>query len=94
MAYDEKNRTGARPHNVIMEERKRLSVTGVEDVERFDENEIMMLTAQGGLSVHGDGLHIEKLSLDAGEVCIEGLITDMSYEETVPSGSLWSRLFG
>ena len=94
MAYDEKVRQGTRPHNVIMEERSRLSVTGVEDVERFDESEIVMLTAQGGMTVRGDGMHIEKLSLDAGEVSVEGLITDISYEEAAPSGSLWSRLFG
>lgn len=94
MAYDEKGKQVIRPHNLIVEERSRLSVTGVEDVERFDESEIVMLTAQGGMTVHGDGLHIEKLSLDAGEVSVEGLITDISYEETMPSGSLWSRLFG
>ncbi|HBD86628.1 MAG TPA: sporulation protein, partial [Clostridiales bacterium] len=68
--------------------------TSVEDVERFDENEIFMLTSQGGLAVRGSGLHIEKLSLDTGEVSIGGLITDLCYEETMPSGSLWSRLFG
>ena len=94
MAYDEKIKQGTRPHTVILEERSRLSVTGVEDVERFDESEIIMVTARGGLTVRGDGLHIEKLSLDAGEVSVEGLFTDISYEETVQSGSLWSRLFG
>jgi sporulation protein YabP len=94
MAYDEKIRQGAKPHKVIMEERSKLSVTGVEDVERFDENEIMMLTAQGALVVRGEGLHIEKLSLDSGEVGVQGLITELCYEETVVTGSLWSRLFG
>jgi sporulation protein YabP len=94
MAYEEKSKPGVKPHTVILEERNKLSVTGVEDVERFDESEITMLTSQGGLTVRGDGLHIEKLSLDSGEIGIRGLVTEMSYEETMPSGSLWSRLFG
>ncbi len=94
MAYEEKNRQGAKPHGVIMEERARLSVTGVEEVERFDEDEIAMLTVKGALIVRGSGLHIGKLSLDVGEVTVEGLITELCYEETAPSGSLWSRLFG
>ncbi|MEG1633129.1 MAG: YabP/YqfC family sporulation protein [Oscillospiraceae bacterium] len=94
MAYEEKLKQGQKPHTVIMEERGKLSVTGVEDVERFDEDEMIMLTSKGGLVVRGSGLHMDRLSLDVGEVCIAGLITDISYEETAPSGSLWSRLFG
>ena len=46
MAYEEKIRPAAKAHHVILEERNRLSVTGVEDVASFDENEIVMTTAQ------------------------------------------------
>ena len=81
-------------HRVELEGRDKLTVSGVEDVERFDDDEIVMLTARGALSVKGQGLHMERLSLDVGEVCIQGLVTELCYEETAPSGSLWSRLFG
>lgn len=94
MAYEEKIRPAAKAHHVILEERNRLSVTGVEDVASFDENEIVMTTAQGNLIVRGSGLHIGKLTLDSGEVSVEGQVTDLNYEETSPAGGFWSRLFG
>ena len=56
--------TGARPeaaHLIILEERERLSVSGVEEVESFDENTIVMSTTRGTLVIRGDDLHIEKL---------------------------------
>ncbi len=97
MGYEDKEKRELRagkPHSITLEDRAKLSVTGVEDVERFDDDAIVMLTARGALSVKGQGLHMERLSLDVGEVCIQGLVTELCYEETAPSGSLWSRLFG
>ncbi|MCD8160713.1 MAG: sporulation protein [Clostridiales bacterium] len=82
------------PHHLILEERASLSVSGVEEVERFDENTIIMSTAQGALVVREEGLHIEKLSLDGGDLKVEGLIDALSYEETRPRGSWFSRLLG
>ena len=54
--------------------RERLTVTGVEDVERFDELSVVMRTAAGVLVVTGEDLHIGKLSLDGGELLVEGHI--------------------
>ena len=51
MAYEEKMKSPAKPHHVIMEERSRLSVTGVEDVSGFDEEQIVMQTTQGSLII-------------------------------------------
>ena len=75
--------------------RERLTVTGVEDVERFDESCIVMSTCAGTLVVTGEGLHIGKLSLDGGELHVDGRIDGISYEEEQPSrgGGLFSRLF-
>lgn len=92
MGLEEKSRS-AMQHNVILEGRARLSVSGVEDVESFDEHEVVMQTGQGNLIVRGSQLHIGSLSLETGELNLEGLVTDLNYEETAPSGSLWSRLF-
>ena len=61
MGYEELRTAG---HHLILEDRENLTVSGVEEVESFDENTIVMETAQGLLIVRGEGLHIEKLSLD------------------------------
>ena len=75
--------------------RERLTVTGVEDVERFDELSVVMRTAAGVLVVSGEELHIGKLSLDGGEMQVDGRIDAVTYEDTeVRQGSFLSRLFG
>lgn len=96
MAYEEKEKLkpAAKPHSVSMDDRCRLNVTGVDDVESFDEATIVMNTSQGNLIVRGSGLHIGKISLDVGEIKVEGMITDLSYEEKAHTGGFWSRLFG
>ena len=94
MAFEEKNRIPAKPHHVIMEDRTKLSVTGVEDVISFDENEIITRTGQGNLIIRGTGLHIGKLTLDSGEVSVDGLVRELCYEEPAPMGGFWSKLFG
>ena len=91
---DEKFRSAERGHNVIMENRRKISVSGVEDVMSFDEGEIVMGTAMGVLILHGRELRIEKLSLDSGDVVIEGSADRLEYEDdSRVSGGLFSRLF-
>lgn len=82
-------------HNIIMENRRKLSVSGVSDVESFNEEEIILHTDMGGLMIKGTGLHINKLSVDIGEVSLEGEIDGIDYVETRKSkgGSLLSRMF-
>ncbi|MEG0035968.1 MAG: YabP/YqfC family sporulation protein [Oscillospiraceae bacterium] len=92
MAYEEKIKA-ARPHNIILEDRAHLSVSGVDEVDSFDDKQIVARTAKGNLVLRGSDLHIDKLSLDSGELVVTGLFTDLGYEETAPGGSLWSRLF-
>ena len=72
-----------------------LTVSGVEDVDRFDETEIVMNTSLGVLVVTGDSLHIGKLSLDGGELHVDGRIDAIAFEDAPSSrGGLLSRLFG
>ena len=96
MAYEEKEKLkpAVKPHSVSMDDRCRLNVTGVDDVESFDEATIVMNTSQGNRIVGGSGLHIGKISLDVGEIKVEGMITDLNYEEKAHTGGFWSRLFG
>ncbi len=95
VAYEEKPKPAIKPHSLTMEDRCRLSVNGVEDVESFDEREIIMKTSQGSLIIRGSGLHIGKISLDVGEMRVEGLISELMYEEqSSVQGGFWSKLFG
>ena len=77
MAYE----AGPAPHRVTVEERSSLTVSGVSDVERFDEREIVMSTSRGTLVVTGENLHIEKLSLDGGDLKVEGDVDALTYED-------------
>jgi sporulation protein YabP len=82
-------------HRLELDGRERLVVSGVEDVERFDENGIVMSTSAGILTVTGEGLHIGKLSLDGGELHVDGRIDSLSYEDpALGGGGLLRRLFG
>lgn len=94
MPYEEVQRSIARAHSLSLEARERLSISGVNDVSGFDESLIVLTTVQGDLTVRGQGLHIDKIDLEAGQIEVRGHIQELSYEEPAPSGSLWSRLFG
>ncbi len=92
MSFDEKS--GSQVHRVILEDRSRLTVSGVDGVESFDESSILMTTAQGMLIIRGSGLHIEKLSLDGGDLLVEGTVDALTYEEEDSrQGSFLGRLF-
>jgi sporulation protein YabP len=81
------------PHRLTLDRRSRLTVSGVEEVASFDETSIRMTTRAGVLLVRGDGLHIEKLSLDGGDLLVEGAVDALIYEEVQEPVSLLSRLF-
>lgn len=82
------------PHNIIMENRGHMSVSGVIDVDSFDENAINLSTTKGLLGIRGEGLHIERLSVESGEMAIEGTIFGLNYSDQTERGSFFSRLFG
>ena len=73
-------------HRLELEGRERLTVSGVEDVERFDESTIVMATCAGTMVISGEGLHIGKLSLDGGEMHVDGRIDAVSYEDAPAAG--------
>ena len=93
MSYEDKAKTAKRCHNIVLEDRGKLTVSGVDDVASFDESEVVMSTVCGSLIVRGSELKIDRLSLDTGDVALTGLITALDYEEVAPSRSLWARLF-
>lgn len=93
MPYEEMRPVG---HHLVLEERESLTVSGVEEVESFDENTILLTTAQGALEIQGEGLHIEKLSLDGGDLRVEGRVHALLYESEAGrrGGGFLSRLLG
>lgn len=69
----------ALPHNLILEEKSRLSISGVADVDTFDESKIILFTQDDTIEIEGADLHIQKLSVADGEMIIEGEITAIIY---------------
>ena len=95
MVYENERSRPELEHHIILEQREQLVVSGVEEVERFDETTIVLTTSMGILEVQGEGLHIEKLSLDGGDLKVEGQVNALLYENEAPErGGLFSRLFG
>ena len=84
--------TVKKPHILTLDNRSLLSLTGVEDVPAFDEQTISVKLSDCSLVVKGAQLHISKLSLDSGDVVIDGRISSLQYLGA-SSGSLRSRLF-
>ena len=84
----------AREHAVTLVDRKRLSLTGVEDVDCFNEQLVALRTAQGALTVTGTGLNISRLSLEDGRVELEGEVNALEYSGGKrKNGGALSRLF-
>lgn len=70
-----------------------MSVSGVKDVDSFNEQFVQLLTEAGELRIEGADLHITKLNLDEGQIMLEGEITAMEYAEAEERGSLFGRIF-
>ena len=66
-------------HNIILEGRKKLSVSGVTDVDHFDECTVLLYTTMGEMTVKGTDLHVNTLSVESGEMDIEGEISGIVY---------------
>ena len=81
------------PHQLIMQDRKQIEVTGVSDVDSFDENTVTAYTSLGELLIRGKGLHIRQLNLETGSLSVEGQIESLTYSEAVRTGGFFGRLF-
>ena len=82
--------------NLILENREKLSISGVIDVLSFDDQVVMIETELGLLTVKGEELRINKLSIDTSEVIVEGNISHLSYSEKnqeKSKGSLIGKIF-
>ena len=94
MPYEENRTRAEAAHHIVLEEREQLSVSGVEEVESFDEASVVLNTNRGTIIIRGEGLHLQMLSLDGGQVSVDGLVDSIQYEnDAQTSGSFFSRLF-
>lgn len=80
--------------NIIIEDRTRMSITGVEQVENFNDTIITLTTVNGGMTIKGEGLNISKLNLDDGNVKISGKVNSVAYTaREVTTKNIISKLF-
>ena len=82
--------------NIILENREKLSISGVLDVLSFDDQIVILETELGLLTVKGENLRINKLSLDTSEVVVDGEIYNLGYSEkdnNQKSGSFFGKIF-
>ena len=89
-------RTVQKNHKLVINNRKTSLVTGVIDVLSFDLNEILLETEQGMMMVKGTDLHVNRLSLEKGEVDLSGNIDSVAYSDVQAHGkqeNIFSKLF-
>ena len=82
------------PHKLTLNERKTLTMNGVSEVVSFDEDCVVLRTELGTLVVQGQELKLRQLTLEGGNVAVEGQIDSLVYEQTRQTGSVLRRFFG
>lgn len=95
MAYGYEEKALDLPHKLTLDGRSRLTMTGITEVESFDESMVVLHTTRGDLVVRGQGLHLQLLSLDGGQVHVDGTVDSLTYEDSAKdTGGFFTRLFG
>ena len=84
-----------KPHSLSLEGRQKAVITGVEGVDSFNEQMVVLSTSAGTLTLLGEGLHVSDLNLENGRLLVDGEIAALEYDERGRSQrtSLFSRLF-
>ena len=80
------------PHQLILQDRKRLDLSGITDVDTFDDTAVVCRTSLGRLTVCGSDLHVNRLDLDGTSLSVEGCINSLTYTD-MKKGGLFGRLF-
>ncbi len=76
----ELGRLRAHAHSIHIDNRMRTSITGVVDVLSFNEQDVVLMTEAGALNIAGSGMHLSRLNLEDGQICIEGELLALDYE--------------
>lgn len=92
MAQETAARQGS--YALHMDQRQSLTLSGVTGVDSFDEAQVELITLGGALTVRGEGLNMERLDLDRGEVAVTGRVDAIEYTDDHPvKGGLLARLW-
>ena len=81
--------------NILVEDRNKVTITGVDQVESFNENTIVLKTIKGGMIIKGENLNVDKLNLDDGNVKISGIINGVYYvdKDSSQKGNIIGKIF-
>lgn len=94
---DNKKNEAKLPHNLVLKNRSMLQISGITDVENFNDQTITAYTSEEGLVVTGENLHIKKLNLEQGDLCITGKILGLNYtngeKHQKSNKSFFSKIF-
>lgn len=82
-----------RNNNIIIENRKKFTLSGIKDVISFDEETVMLNSSQGRLVIKGMGLHIQSFEAETGDLIGEGKVNAVVYTADETSGGFFSKLF-
>ena len=83
----------ALPHNIILESRKTLRISGVKDIDSFTENRVILNTVMGELTIKGEDLHVISLEAESGDFSLTGTVSSMSYSRNSSLDGPVKRLF-
>jgi sporulation protein YabP len=90
------NQPRLKQHAIIISERKRADIDGVTELLSYDENAVTMVTSCGSLAVEGKDLHVDKLSLETGELSVCGELSGVYYYDRPDKqkSGFWSKIIG
>ena len=89
----QKSEKPSTPHSLVLEDRRRLTASGVSNVDSYDDQTIVAYTEEGQLVIRGRDLHMGRLNTESGELTVTGEVLSLAYAENRQQGSFFSRLF-
>lgn len=80
-------------HNLVLQERRDLSLTGVKEVKAFDDETVVLDTSKGTLTIKGENLSIGNFSAESGDLSLQGSIWALVYSAEQSSKGMLKRIF-
>ncbi len=81
------------PQNIILDDRKKLRVTGVRDIDSFSETKVVLNTVLGELVIKGEDLHIIMLETETGDFSLTGSVSSLVYNSFSTNANIFRRIF-
>lgn len=84
----------SQPHILIIENREKMNISGVIDVDSFDDETVVLITEKGRLTIKGASLKVNSFAVETGDLQLQGNIMALGYLEGEPKKNVFGRLFG